>query len=201
MNKYIAWKRGSALAGLFLLSANAYSIPFVYEVGALWQDNTDLSTYGIAAVLFITVDNGSLTNSNQTFTWQDITNIHYSTYGGTYGLNSAGNQYTSSSPLPPVSFLTTDATGLGTLDIDNSGANPEYFNTQDPEGGYAQFGAGTFNNIAYYNGQSRASFHAGPSNWVTTAYPVPEPESYVMMLAGLGLVGAVATRRRNEAQA
>ena len=28
--------------------------------------------------------------------------------------------------------------------------------------------------------------------------PVPEPESYAMMLAGLGLVGAVAKRRKSK---
>lgn len=30
---------------------------------------------------------------------------------------------------------------------------------------------------------------------LTTAYPVPEPESYAMMLAGLGVVGVAARRR------
>ncbi|MDR1854328.1 MAG: FxDxF family PEP-CTERM protein [Azoarcus sp.] len=31
-----------------------------------------------------------------------------------------------------------------------------------------------------------------------TAVPVPEPETYAMLLAGLGIVGMVARRRRNR---
>jgi len=33
-----------------------------------------------------------------------------------------------------------------------------------------------------------------PSNWV--AIQVPEPETYALMLAGLGVIGFVARRRR-----
>jgi hypothetical protein len=33
---------------------------------------------------------------------------------------------------------------------------------------------------------------------LTIAAPVPEPESYAMLLAGLGVMGAIARRRRNK---
>ncbi len=38
------------------------------------------------------------------------------------------------------------------------------------------------------------------NNWLamTPAPPVPEPETYVMMLAGIGIIGAVARRRRKS---
>lgn len=35
-------------------------------------------------------------------------------------------------------------------------------------------------------------------NSAATAVPVPEPETYAMLLAGLGVVGFVARRRRND---
>lgn len=38
----------------------------------------------------------------------------------------------------------------------------------------------------------------GGSAWYTPTTPVPEPETYAMLLAGLGLVGAIARRRRAQ---
>lgn len=37
------------------------------------------------------------------------------------------------------------------------------------------------------------------SGWYTPTEPIPEPETYVMLLAGLGLMGAVARRRKQKA--
>ncbi len=37
----------------------------------------------------------------------------------------------------------------------------------------------------------------GAYSFITSAAPVPEPETYAMMLAGLGVVGFLALRRRN----
>lgn len=36
----------------------------------------------------------------------------------------------------------------------------------------------------------------GGSAWYTPSAPVPEPETYAMLLAGIGLVGAIARRRK-----
>jgi hypothetical protein len=44
------------------------------------------------------------------------------------------------------------------------------------------------------------SIHPTPSNWVTgvAISPVPEPETYGMLLTGLGLVGFISRRRKNR---
>lgn len=44
------------------------------------------------------------------------------------------------------------------------------------------------------------SVHPTPSNWVAgvSASPVPEPETYGMLMAGLGLFGFISRRRKNK---
>jgi len=94
--------------------------------------------------------------------------------------------------------VTHDVTLGGELDIWNLGYNPvvgdsfvvatfdqrlagSTFSSVNPEG----FGSG----VAF-----SASYHEHDVTLTVTA--VPEPEQYLMLLAGLGLVGAIARRRR-----
>lgn len=53
-------------------------------------------------------------------------------------------------------------------------------------------------NPAYY-GFTAANGAATDGHFVTSAAPVPEPESYAMLLAGLGLLGSIARRRKQQA--
>ncbi len=46
-----------------------------------------------------------------------------------------------------------------------------------------------------------ASYYVGTSYLTSVAAPIPEPETYAMMLAGLGLMGYVARRRRQKGDA
>lgn len=48
-------------------------------------------------------------------------------------------------------------------------------------------------------GGAGASFKSATLTYTPAVTPVPEPESYAMMLAGLGLMGAIA-RRRNKSK-
>jgi len=41
-----------------------------------------------------------------------------------------------------------------------------------------------------------SGFYSGSVNFNSTTAPIPEPETYAMMLAGLGLMGFVARRRK-----
>lgn len=40
----------------------------------------------------------------------------------------------------------------------------------------------------------------GMYTWTTLAQPVPEPETYAMLLAGLGVIGVIARRRKQHSQ-
>jgi len=54
------------------------------------------------------------------------------------------------------------------------------------------------NGLDFYTQEGSSVFTPGPVLTVEIA-PVPEPETYAMMLAGLGLLGFVARRRANRA--
>ena len=47
-------------------------------------------------------------------------------------------------------------------------------------------------------GPASTSYYSGKLTLATTAMPIPEPETYAMILAGLGLMGFVARRRKQK---
>lgn len=90
--------------------------------------------------------------------------------------------------------------GSGTLidmndDIDSDNKNYDSLLTRSVS-------AGTYYvAVTGYNEDLENDFSgAGDKNWsyvlTISAAPVPEPESYAMLLAGLGIIGAVARRRK-----
>jgi hypothetical protein len=50
--------------------------------------------------------------------------------------------------------------------------------------------------IKWLNNGGQVPGYSNSSLWVRDVTPVPEPETYALMLAGLGAVGFVARRRR-----
>lgn len=51
-------------------------------------------------------------------------------------------------------------------------------------------------NIAWLNNGGQVPDYSNSSFWLRNVTPVPEPSVYALMLAGLGVLGLVARRRR-----
>ena len=81
------------------------------------------------------------------------------------------------------------------VDIGGTGLSASMFNQQSFTGGD--------NGIWYVAAHVQGIGSAGGSGWIggTPANPIPEPEIYAMMAAGLGLMGFVARRRKQLAAA
>lgn len=80
--------------------------------------------------------------------------------------------------------------------------------TATQEKASAHAGRSSFSQMSQTHGNqdNRGSLNGWPSTWqggrhgyqhVAITSAVPEPETYAMMLAGLGLMGAIVRRRKN----
>lgn len=90
--------------------------------------------------------------------------------------------------LDQVTF-TSSAVGSLVGDLDPSAAGFHFKNVV--AGDYIVKVSGTLDGSGQFPG-----FALAGANFTVTATPVPEPETYALMLAGLGIVGFVASRRK-----
>ena len=83
---------------------------------------------------------------------------------------------------------------VGSLNVPGDSANNRFWLSTDPHGFLVLDG------LDIDSDRVRVSLSSSPWTFVDEvnfyAAPVPEPETYTMMLAGLGILGAVARRRR-----
>ena len=121
----------------------------------------------------------------------DVTKLYSQSYAGTNGnsVNSAAFQLALWELAKDDGVLTTG--GVRTTDVTNASvvaaASSMIYNAQHANAGSSQY---SFN--LYTNG-SKQDYLVATLGSVT---PVPEPETYAMLLAGLGLIGFTASRRR-----
>ena len=93
-----------------------------------------------------------------------------------------------------LSYSFTENIGDGTnlvLDYTNGGSARTLLSTN------VSLPVGPDGLVAGGVGGAGATFY-GATLTYTPITPVPEPESYAMLLAGLGLIGTIAIRRRNQ---
>ncbi len=136
-----------------------------------------------------------------TFNEGVLTNLLSGQYNWSYALSGTSFDATYTFSLPEATgivvkvdpywgvapTLVTLSSGLSSMTLDWNAGDGGYYQ------GYAQGIAGQlFSLHVVGTGSAGNSFN----NFVTAA-PVPEPETFAMLLAGLGLIGAI-TRRRNK---
>ena len=204
---------GSALL-LMASSVNAASVTYYLNqsnIDAVLPDNTNN---------YLTLLISSLTAGNASFSLSpSYAFVQSSNYGiDSFGFNFSGSNIINSSnisDLPTGWSLSTNKNqdGFGrfefVLDTTGSGRVPTLnFNisglggmTADETLGY--FALNSSNNAgqgSFYFASHVAGFSAGSQTSAffagSTVAPIPEPESYSLMLTGLGLLGFIARRRK-----
>ena len=66
--------------------------------------------------------------------------------------------------------------------------------------GYSNFsisGAGIFSGVTFTNNTDPAGLRFQNFSYNTVVSPVPEPQTYAMLLVGLGLIGFMARSKKN----
>jgi len=88
------------------------------------------------------------------------------------------------------------------------GVDTDFFSCIDCTGINGNGFVGATVSALFSNGETRYGTYTltneagfGSKVGITSVSPVPEPETYAMMLAGLGLIGAIARRRKQQQSA
>jgi PEP-CTERM motif len=101
-----------------------------------------------------------------------------------------------SGSITPVNFGVYNIAGLTVTLQDASFAVVDSDNTPLDGFSFGSLAAGNYAlNVLGFATGSQGGFYAG--GLIAQTAPIPEPETYTLMLAGLGIVGFIARRRRS----
>jgi len=145
--------------------------------------NAQDAAAGTKAVYFVS-DKSSQTLSQSVYLAAGTYNIGFSAYAPLNGIANAG-----------AATFTGSIAGvtLANYSVTSGGVWNNYSGTQTITS------AGHYDVAFTFNTTGGASKDIVIDSVYVVAAPVPEPETYAMMLAGLGLMGAIARRRKSKA--
>jgi PEP-CTERM motif len=172
----------TTVLSLASLAANAGNFNFSYTFG----DNQTV-TGSLSGTLV-----GSFINS--------ISNIQVALNGVQFSTDSSGSLYSAAWNPATLNWDSTPAVVSTNAALNNFifadsnvptdfGASNYFMFTNDPTNGSLAFANNTNNGGIALDSPTNSSWS------LTAAAPVPEPESYAMLIAGLGLISVVARRR------
>lgn len=183
-------KLAAVLLGSFAMAGSASAVTFEGASGA-----AAVTDYSAASLLSFDLDFNSLGNVLLNFT------VEASDIGSTLSFNSLVRNF-SGLGIDSTLFKISGASFSGFGDISNDGFHAITSSGKNASGGWATFAPGL--TTEFYIGSpfdnsndwsiSLSGLNAGDTFSIMVA--VPEPEQYTMLLAGLGLIGAAARRRK-----
>lgn len=188
-------------------AAQSYSFDFGMLLSGTYQPTDTFASMSVASA------------DDLTFTFNLTTyDLNSRFTSGAFISRALFNTASGADPIS-LSFLSGDVTGVslttnpaqvGSIGFDFGSVFP----TSGSNGGAARLTANEQVSWSVTFGSVQTSLFADPaaalhvqglttgqggSAWYTPTAPVPEPETYAMLMAGLGLVGAVVRRRKAQA--
>jgi hypothetical protein len=190
-------KLGSACLALVLgaLATSAEAAPFTFDfMLPPWTFSNDAAWFGTHASLAITVDNGGASPASQAYTFDQVTQLDFTTDGTSSGnwISPVSWIFPTTPTSPADTLFTTDAAGVATIDFDVNAVH--YRIVRAPH---------DFLELDFGNDLLELCYHAPPEDTCATiemvsslsGVPSRAPEPALLRLLACGLAAGLARRR------